>query len=166
MRKLLLPLAILFGLSAAANPVTLATAVPSVSAFLYSSEPTSKEIRPLKVKDIQKMIGRKLTLKEKIAFLILKKKLKKQSEEGSSTGEAAFIIGILGLVLLIAGLFVPYIILGSLVAGIIAIVMGSMAKRKDPSDTKARAALLMGWITLGLIAFLLLLAAIVVASWW
>ena len=112
------------------------------------------------------MIGRKLTLKEKIAFLILKKKLKKQADETSSSGEAAFIIGILGLVLLIAGLFVPYIILGSLVAGIIAIVMGSMAKRKDPSDTKARAALLMGWITLGLIAFLLLLAAIVVASWW
>src|SRR5258705_5571 len=61
-----------------------------------------------------------------------------------------------------------YEILGALVAAIFAIVMGSMASKQDRSDKKAHAAKLLGWITLGLIALLLILAAIIVAtfSWY
>jgi predicted membrane protein len=110
------------------------------------------------------MLGRKLTLKEKITLLILKKKLKKQADE-SKQGQTAFVLGIISIALLIAGLFLPYVILGALIAAIIAIVMGNMAKKKDPSDMKAKMGALMGWITLGGIALILILVAAIIASW-
>jgi hypothetical protein len=67
--------------------------------------------------------------------------------------------------MLVLGLFIPYLIIGALVAGIIAVVLGSVAKRQNPSDKKAYAATLLGWITLGAIALFLILAIIIVSSW-
>lgn len=131
----------------------------------YSDDVLLKKISSLKVKDLEKLAGRKFTLKEKIALLILKKKLKHQDDANSSQGKTALTVGIVGAGLLIIGLFVPYVILGSLVAAIVAIVMGSSAAKKDQNDRKAHSAKLLGWITLGLIAFLILLAAVVIASW-
>ena len=122
-----------------------------------------KKIATLKIKDIQKLAGRKLTLKEKIGFIILKHKIKHQSKKTQQQGETAFILGITALGLFIIGLFVPVLLLGALIAAIIAVVTGSVAK--DPSNKKARAGKLLGWITLGLLALLLILAAIVLASW-
>jgi len=66
--------------------------------------------------------------------------------------------------LLLLGLFFPYVILGALVAAILAIILGSNAKRLDSSDSKARAAVLLGWITLGAIALLLIIATIYFTS--
>jgi hypothetical protein len=162
MRKIFMFAAILCSVTAFGKPVSLTT-VPGFPA-IASPGSSPKEIKSLKVKDIQKIIGRKLTLKEKIVFLLLKKKLKYQEGE-TKQGQTAFIIAIFGLIFLIAGLFLPYFLLGALAASIIAIVMGTMAKKKDSSDTKAKAATLMGWITLGGLAFLLLLVAIIIASW-
>jgi hypothetical protein len=131
----------------------------------HSGEVLPNKISSLKVRDLEKQAGRKLTLKEKIAFLILKKKLKRQEDTGSREGKTAFSFGLAAVAFLILGLFVPYVILGALVASIVAIVMGSSAARKNPNDRKAHSAKLLGWITLGLIALLILLIALVIAAW-
>jgi hypothetical protein len=131
----------------------------------HSDEILPKKISSLKVKDLEKLAGRKLALKEKLAFLILKKKLKHQEDKSNSEGKTALSFGIAAIAFLVLGLFVPYVILGSLVASIVAIVMGSSAARKNPDDRKAHSAKLLGWITLGLIALLILLIALVIAAW-
>ena len=130
----------------------------------HPNEGQPKSISSLKVKDLEKLAGRKLTLKEKIAFVILKKKLKKEEDPNSKEGKTAFSFGIAAIALLVLGLFVPYIILGSLIAGIVAVVMGSSALKKNPNDRKAHSARLLGWISLGLFALLLILVAIALSS--
>ena len=47
-----------------------------------TNEGHPKSISLLKVKDLEKVVGRKLTLKEKVAFIILKKKLKNEEDKG------------------------------------------------------------------------------------
>src|SRR5688572_33492911 len=78
-----------------------------------------KKISSLKVRDIQRVTGKKMTLKQKIAFVTLKHTFKKKSD--SSHGKTALLFGIAGVVLLIAGLVIPYILLALLAAAIIAI---------------------------------------------
>ena len=131
------------------------------------NEITPRNISSLKVKDLEKIAGRKFTLKEKIAFLILKKKMKNQ-EDSSREGKTAFSFGIAAVAFLILGLFIPYVILGSLIASIVAVVMGSSALKKNPNDRKAYLAKLLGWITLGVFALLLIIVAIALSSssWW
>ena len=123
-----------------------------------------KKITSLKIKDLQKLAGKKLTLKEKIAFLILKERLKHKTGDNQSKGQTALIFGIGAVALLIIGLFVPFVILGSLVSAILAIVVGTVAHKKDRSDNNALVGKLLGWITLGLIALLFLLVIVVIAS--
>ncbi|HUR67561.1 MAG TPA: hypothetical protein VMZ03_14505 [Chitinophagaceae bacterium] len=149
------------------------------------------KLASMKVKELQQLTGRKLTLKEKLGFSILKHQVKKgnggrmaelfvkriltkndpvtkkhgKKAEETSKGQTALVFGIIGLVLLIAGLFIPYVIIGSLVASILAIVLGSVAKKENPSDTKASTAKLLGWITLGLIALLIIAVAVALSAW-
>ena len=149
-----------------ALPAFSATApADGVNVTLIPPGAVYKKLISMKPRDIQKMTGKKMSLKEKVAFGILKVKLKKQYNNKSSQGQTALIFGIAGLALFVVGLFVPYVILGALIAAIVAIVVGSSAKKKNPDDTKAHAGKLLGWITLGLIALLLVLAAIVAAAW-
>jgi hypothetical protein len=63
-------------------------------------------------------------LKEKIGFVILKHKIKRQAKNNQRQGETAFIFGVAALGLFLLGLFVPFVILGSLIAAIVAIVTG------------------------------------------
>lgn len=123
-----------------------------------------KKIKSLKVKDIQRITGRKLTLKEKIGFGLLKHTLKKKPKENSKKGETALVFGIVALGTLILGFFVPYVILVSLVSSILAIVIGSVAKKQDPADRKAHAGKLLGWLTLGLIGLLIIAVAIALSG--
>ena len=131
----------------------------------HENEIQPKSISSLRVKDLEEIAGRKFTLKEKIAFLIIKKKLKHQEDTSSREGQTAFSFALAAAAFLILGLFLPYVILGSLIASIVAIVMGSSALRKNPNDRKAHSAKLLGWITLGLFALLLILVAIVLSAW-
>ena len=117
----------------------------------------------MKVRDVEKLMGKKMRLRDKIAFGVWKHKMKK-NEAGSSKGKTSLTFGILGLILFVAGLFIPYVILAALAASIIAIVMGSDAIRQNPDDRKASTGKLLGWITLGLICLLLILALIYVAA--
>ncbi|MBE2229232.1 MAG: hypothetical protein IAE96_01155 [Chitinophagaceae bacterium] len=146
--------------------------VPAAGYALSTPEPANRmdvqtlyrKIASMKMKDFKKLRGGKLTLKEKIGFLVMKQKAKRALRE-KSEGQAAFVMGLVALGLLALGFFVPYVIIGSLVASILAIVMGSMALKSNPDDRKARGGRMMGWITLGLIALLMIAAAIIIAGW-
>ncbi len=167
MRSFIIWGTIFFSLRSIALPVSSATSSsPSSSAIkTVPDRDKYKKIANLKIKDLQKIVGRKLTIKEKIGFLILKHKIKRQLKNSERKGEVALIFGIAGLGLFIIGLFVPVLLIGSLIAAVVAVVSGSVAKKQDPSNRKAHAGKLLGWITLGLLALLLILAAIVVSSW-
>ena len=158
---------------------------PSATYF----ESVCKQIVRMKAADFPKMVGHRLTLKERLGFMAvkirarhyLKKGISKQemdqlqsrlhpgaekkTEGDQGQGQTALIIGIAAAALLVIGLVVPYIILGSLAASIAAIVIGSSAHKKNPSDGKASAGKLLGWITLGLIAILFLAIIVLLASW-
>jgi hypothetical protein len=118
---------------------------------------------------IEQRLGRKLRFREKMALKVYKWKFKHANlgpeTKGSKAGKSSFALGIAGVGLFVLGLFVPYVIIGSLVAAILAVVIGSPAYKADPSDKKAHSGKLMGWITIGLIALIFIVAAIVVSSW-
>ena len=146
-----------------ATPASSSTVPPSTSKIIPVGD-IYKKIASLKIKDIQKLVGRKLTIKEKISFLILRHKLIHTPKDKQNKGQTALIFGIAGLALLIVGLFLPYVILVSLVSAILAVVFGSVAKKQDPSDNNALIGKLLGWITLGLIALLAILVIVLIAS--
>jgi len=128
-----------------------------------------KRIASLSVKDIQKLIGRKLTLKERISFLILKQKLKHKPKESLNEGDISLIFGIAGLVFLaLALLLTPYFMIASITSAIVAIVSGHRLRKKDPGNKKAKTAKLLGWITLGLIVagfIIIIIAFASIGSW-
>ena len=89
-----------------------------------------------------------------------------KKESGSSHQEqTSLTFRIVGAALLIVGLFIPFVILAALTAGIVAVVVGSSAKRKNPDDRKAHAGNLLEWITLGLIGAILVFAIIAAFTW-
>ena len=147
-------------------------------------------IANMKTKDFQVMVGHRLSLKEKLAFMAIRakarhyvkkgisaeelaqvqQKIREVSQpgkkaDGSSLGKTALIFGIGGAVLLIIGLFVPGIWLGALIASIVAIATGSAAYKRDKSDTRASTGKLLGWITLGVLAVILIAAVILISTW-
>ncbi len=149
-----------------------------------------EKIASFKLKELQKLAGRKFTFKEKVSFWLLKGKIKNSGTNGfskslagtllkksfarkhksakpaeaGSLGQTAFIFGLVAAGLLVAGLFLPYVIIGSLVSAILAIVLGTLGSKKDPSDAKAKVGKLLGWITLGLIVILFTIVILAFAS--
>jgi hypothetical protein len=158
MKKFLLVMLLISSFTAMPAGLYTAVVTPIPGTNYNEAKPKPPTI---KVQEIEKKIGRKLTVKEKIAFFLWKKT---QKAESSKSGKTALTIGIIGAGLFILGLFIPYVILGSLAAAIVAVVLGSSAKKQNPEDRKAISAVLLGWITLGAIALVLIIAAIVVAS--
>ncbi len=181
---------LLAGCMALANPAATAVIVPPASAAIIPVKSVYERLASLRVKELQKMIGRRLTLKEKIGFWLVKKNIRSQLKKGvlnpspfpllqkvklkkdparagetNSPGQTAFVFGLLAIGLLLVGLFVPYVIFGSLVSAILAIAIGTSAYKKDSSDSKAHMAKLIGWITLGVILAFIIAAAIIIASW-
>lgn len=110
-----------------------------------------KKIASFRIKDIQKSIGRKLTLKEKIAFIFLKHKLRHALKESMDAGDISLIIGIAGLAFLALCLLLPYFMIAAIASAIVAIVTGHRTSKKDPGNKNAKIGKLLGWITLGLI---------------
>lgn len=159
----ILSIFIICGVMALPSTLRSATLPQPVHSTNYPQEEVLRKFTSLKIKEVQKLIGRKLTLKEKISFMILKATSKRKDK--TNQGGTALAFGIVALATLVIGLFVPYVIIVALVAAILAIVFGSMAKKQDPNDKKAHGGVILGWITLALIALFLIAAAIVVASW-
>lgn len=167
MRKHYLLILVLFvfssvGIQTRANtlPVTLTSSVSS-----FPNDPLSMDrLAKMKIKEAEKIFGRKFTLKEKFAFKIaqlkLKKELKAKAEGNSSKGQTAFVLSLIGLCLLI----VPYAGLASLPLAIIGLVMGAQAKKENPDDGKAKTAIILSLVTLGLIALAILFVVALIAS--
>jgi FtsH-binding integral membrane protein len=139
--------------------------IPPAASKIIPPGDIYKKIGSLKLKEFQKLAGRKLTIREKIGFLILKHKINHPRKTDTSKGQTALVFGIVALGLFVLGLFVPYVIIASLISSIVAIVSGSVALRNNRNDKKAFAGKLLGWITFGLIALLLVLAIIWLSSW-
>lgn len=187
-RLLALPILFIFlAVSAGQAAVTpVAPGTPVLGAAL-------EKLGSYTVKDLQKLAGRKLSVKEKVSFWLFKRQLKKhggeavvkiladkqlkyqqkQNKKGKagepgSNGQTAFIFGLLGALLLVAAFFVPYVIFGSLVSAILAIAIGSVAAKRNPDDAKARTGKLLGWLTLGLFVIILIIAVIALSTsdWW
>lgn len=147
--------------------------------------PIMSKLASLSLREAQQVAGRKFTLKEKIGFWMLKKEIKKGQTKGfsktifskivtkkaakadqpGSKGQAALVFGIAAIVILILGFFIPYIVLVSPIAAILAIVLGTIAKKKDPDDTKGKIGKLLGWISLGLFVALIIAVAIALSGW-
>jgi hypothetical protein len=115
----------------------------------------------LKMKEVEKLMGRKLTIKEKIGVKIYQWKFKKEARKKkagsqSGKGQAAMILGIVGLALL----FVPFLNIAAIPCMILAIVFGYQAKKANPDDRQAKTGIILGWIGVGIVvlATLLLIA--------
>lgn len=152
---------IIFAFVALPSTLFSATLTSTSNTTINPSEDVFKKLTSLKTKEVQKLIGRKLTFKEKVSFLVLKHAPKRKAQ--GSKGSTALGFGIAALALILLGLFVPYIILLSVPAAILAIVLGNKAKKQDPSDKKAQTGVILGWIAVGAIA-LIVVAAVIVAS--
>lgn len=131
------------------------TTAPSAALFA--------RISTLKEKDLRKQLGRKLTIKEKVAFFFLKKKARKMAKDEGKTGENAFVAGILAVGLLLTGLLFPPLLIGSFIAAIIAIVSGSKALKLDPGNKKAKTGRLLGWLTMFTFVLLIIAALLIIA---
>lgn len=81
---------------------------------------------------------------------------KQKSKDGTKDkGQTAFILSLIGIISLV----IPFVSILSLPLAIIGLIMGYNAKRDDPTNKKAKTAIILGWITIGI---LLLLTFIVV----
>ena len=165
MKKYLI-LIVLFILSFKAESTTIPSTTSTGSSLTNAVNPL-QYFSTLSMKEVQKLAGRKLKLKEKIAVKIYQWKIKKGIErqkegEKKDKGQTAMILGIIGL----ASLFIPYagpVI--SLVCTILALVFGYQAKKEDPNNKKAKTAIILGWITVGLYVLAAAIVIALLAAW-
>lgn len=122
----------------------------------------------LSVKEIEKLAGRKLSFKEKIAVKIYKhnptlyKRFADSTEEKKLEKKALWSkwLGIGSLI----GLFIPGVGLLSVPAAIIAIVFGISTQDKVKNKRNARQGITFGIITLAIILLLVALVVVIVSS--
>jgi hypothetical protein len=133
---------------------------------IHLNEPvkTFPDISKLTIKNVEKLLGRKMKLKEKIAFKVYQWKLKQnfitKDKAHPNRGKTAMILGIIA----IGSLFIPYVNIISIPCTVLALVFGYQAKRADPEDRQARTAITLGWITVGLYVLALIIAVLFVLA--
>jgi len=135
---------------------------------LNFSDSNFNVINRLSVKEIEKLSGRKLNFKEKIAIKLYKSNPQFYNNFVDSTDEKkiekkalwAKWLGIGSLV----GLFVPVVGLLSLPAAIIAIVFGASTIDKVKNKRNSRQGIIFGIITIGVLLLLVALVAIIVSG--
>ena len=139
----------------------------------YSATAVTNPVNPLQffstisLKEVQKIAGRKLKLKEKIAVKIFQWKIKNgfdptKKAGNTEKGKLALIFGILGL----ATLFIPYVNLLSIPLTVLALVFGYQAKKINPNDSKANTAVILGWVTVGIYVVIIgIVIAILLSGW-
>lgn len=168
MKKYLLLFVLLFPVLASQSATEPMVPALSASPVSVPADPIER-LASLSMKEVQKLAGRKLTLKEKIAVKLYQWKLKKGLRhagdgEKSSKGKTALIFSIIGL----ACLFIPISVvgfLGAVVFTVLGMIKGSSAKKEDPNDGNAKAAVIIGWVTIGLFAIALVIATVFLATW-
>jgi hypothetical protein len=99
-----------------------------------------------------KPVAVKKTWKQKFVNWVLKKKIQNyfKKKKFAAKGDRANTALILSIIA-IASLMVPFVNLLSLPLAIIALIMGYNARKADPQNRDARLAIILSWITLGLI---------------
>ena len=70
------------------------------------------------------------------------------------------ILGIIGL----ASLFVPYVQIISIPCAVLALVFGYQARKANPEDSKAKTAIILGWVTVGVILAIILVTIFIVVA--
>jgi hypothetical protein len=125
-----------------------------------------QSLSSLKIKEVEKLLGRKMKLKEKIAFKIFQWKLKKEltsekRDSGVDHGKTSMILGIVG----IAALLVPYLAIASIPCAILAIIFGNKARKTDRNNGKAIAGIILGWMTIGIFIIALALLVVILSTW-
>ena len=164
--KKYLVLIILFILCTRAESTTIPSTA-STRSSLSNSVNSLQFFSTLSMKEVQQLAGRKLKLKEKIAVKIYQWKIKKGIErqktgEKKDKGQTAMILGIIGL----ASLFIPYAgAVISLVCTVLALVLGYQAKKEHPGNKKAKTAIILGWIAVGLYVLAVAIVIAVLSSW-
>ena len=147
--------------------------IPSTSSVAFKmvqpGDPL-QQFAALSLKEVQKLAGRKLTLKEKIAVKVFQWKIRKglypvgKEEEKKDKGKTAMIFGIVGL----GALLIPIPVIGGLAAivcTVLALVLGYQARKENPDDKKAKTAIILGWVTVGLFLLAVAIVIAVLASW-
>jgi ABC-type dipeptide/oligopeptide/nickel transport system permease component len=119
-------------------------------------------IQQTEIKQVEKLLGRKLSWKEKIILKIFQySRNRHRGPAGkiilSNKGKTAFILALIGAIVLL----IPFLDLASFPLAILAIVIGSKAKKENPRDRKARAAIKIGIATLAFLVTIGLVSALV-----
>jgi hypothetical protein len=83
------------------SKAAFAVVVPSVGTTKKPLVQGHKNIATMKLKEFQQLVGRKLTFKEKVGFIVLKHKMKRHSKDADSQGLLPFILGLSGIGLLV-----------------------------------------------------------------
>lgn len=101
---------------------------------------------------VSKPVVAKKTWKQKFVNWVLKKKIQNylKKKKFAGKGDRANTALILSIIA-IASLMVPFVNLLSLPLAIIALIMGYNARRADPQNRDARLAIILSWITVGLV---------------
>lgn len=127
-------------------------------------KPAIEKLVTMKVKEAEKFLGRKMTFKEKIGFKLaqrkFKKEIKKNEGEKDSPGQNAFIVSLIAL----CSIVIPYLGIVALPLGIVGLVMGINARKKNPDDKKAKTAILLSIIALGLVMLAVIAVAVIIAT--
>lgn len=164
MRILIIILICLAGISFSAEARPSSVVVTSNAVVKDPLPAKSKyfaNILSMKVKEVEKLIGRKLSLKEKISFKLSQWKLKKfmtgnePTEHQKKQANWSMILGITSIVLL----FIPYLALLALPAAVAAIILG-IVSLKGNSNTKG----IIGLATGGTTILLFIIALVVIAA--
>ena len=120
------------------------------------------EFIKMNVKDVEKLAGRKLKLKERLAFKILQYKTKKGINKAgkinySKRSKTAFVLGLLSLATII---LIPV----SVTLAVTSIVLASKSLKEDNEDKKAKAAMGLSILSLGIIVVGLMIYGIFVSN--
>lgn len=130
--------------------------------FVTSPLLTIRDFTSMKIKDIEKLTGKKFSLVEKIAVQLLQRKLKKQITLGQDPeklrkmGTLSLLLGVTSILVL----FLPYGIIASIALSIAGLVLGIKAT-KGGKNINAILGIIFSSVTLAFI----LLAIVVLASW-
>jgi hypothetical protein len=155
MRIIVLVLISCISLEAGARSATI---VPPTKKDTLTPAQMLQQVLPALVKDFKKSTGGKSSLKKKIAYKIWKSKFLKVRHDGTQTdkGKWSMILGIAGI---LTFLIIPIGPLLALPCAIGAILLGYSARKINRADKKAKAGIILGWITLSIFVFAVLIAA-------
>lgn len=145
--------------------LSIAATTEKVPPITITTGTETPVVYPMETQEVQQ---KKMNFFQRILFKLAVKKFKKaaDTEKADKQASSALVFGIVALGTLLIGLAVPYVALAAIPAGIVAMVLGKQAVAAGTTEpAKAKIGKTLGLVSLIGFAFILLLAAIVVASW-